>query len=55
MMSETKHKIIERKDKIKERLMQLDDLFEIGVNSLNNKNNKQKKIKKKWEKLLESI
>ena len=35
--------------------MQLDDLFEIGVNSLNNKNNKQKKIKKKWEKLLESI
>tara|TARA_R100000908_G_C3665093_1_gene90567 strand:- start:6 stop:170 length:165 start_codon:yes stop_codon:yes gene_type:complete len=47
MMSETIYKIRKRKDKIKERLTQLDNLFEIGVNSLNNKNNKQEKKLKK--------
>ena len=43
MMSETIYKIRKRKDKFKERLMQLDDLFKIGINSLNNKNNKKEK------------
>jgi len=42
-MSETIYKITEKKDKFKERLSQLDDFFEIGINSLNNKNNKQEK------------
>tara|TARA_R110001583_G_C5372309_1_gene382845 strand:+ start:394 stop:558 length:165 start_codon:yes stop_codon:yes gene_type:complete len=47
MMSETIYKIKEIKDKFKERLIQLDNLFELGINSLNNKNNKQEKKLKK--------
>ena len=46
-MSVTIYKIRERKDKFKERITQLDNLFELEVNSLNNKNNKQEKKLKK--------
>ena len=36
-MSEIIYKIKKKKDKFKERLTQLDKLFGIGINSLNNK------------------
>jgi len=42
-MSETIIKIKEKKDKFKERIKQLDILFELDSSSSNNKNNKKEK------------
>ena len=47
---------IEKKDELKERVSQLDTIFEVELDLIENKiNNKEKKTKKKWEKLLELI
>jgi|TARA_B110000438_G_C15767982_1_gene630506 hypothetical protein len=55
-MSQTICNIKEKKDKLKERISQLDNIFEVEIDLIENKiNNKEKKIKKKWEKLLELI
>tara|TARA_R100000908_G_C3648115_1_gene81159 strand:- start:35 stop:169 length:135 start_codon:yes stop_codon:yes gene_type:complete len=43
MMSETIYKIEIKKDKLKERLSNLDNLFEVEKDSSNNKNNKKEK------------
>tara|TARA_R110002074_G_scaffold302843_1_gene474032 strand:- start:1155 stop:1292 length:138 start_codon:yes stop_codon:yes gene_type:complete len=43
MMNETIYKIKEKKDKLKERIKELDTLFEIGSGSSDNKNNKKNK------------
>jgi len=43
MMSETISKIKEKKDKFKERVKELDNLFGLGDNSSDNKNNKKEK------------
>jgi len=42
-MSETIYKIEIKKDKLKERLSNLDNLFEVEKDSSNNKNNKKEK------------
>tara|TARA_B100000579_G_scaffold344721_1_gene297234 strand:+ start:3464 stop:3604 length:141 start_codon:yes stop_codon:yes gene_type:complete len=45
MMNETICKIQEKKDKIKERISNLDDIFNLAINSSdNNKIKKKKKI-----------
>jgi len=55
-MSQTICNIKEKKDNLKERISQLDNIFEVEKDITENKiNNKEKKIKKKWEKLLELI
>jgi len=43
MMNETIYKIKEKKDKLKERINELDTLFEVEPDSSNNKNNKKEK------------